>query len=220
MPSDSPPTRSGPRPESNEPRPFAHGASPFHVKGNVYNGTKTFFTSSVEGGLDTLYGAIDDPSLLEFIQQKFIPVAWYDVLPAVPLIRAEAKAMGLGTKRYLQLRSAFQAKHDLAGVYRVVLKLASIELVALKLPRLFAQVFDFGSSDARAVGEGHVQGFVLDFPPVLFDWFTVSFDEYAKQALALAGARELLVSSRRVKAVAERGEEEMASLQIDLRWKT
>jgi hypothetical protein len=127
--------------------------------------------------------------------------------------------MGLGSKRYLQLRSAFQAKHDLAGVYRVVLKLASIELVALKLPRLFAQVFDFGSSDARVMSEGYVQGFVLDFPPVLFDWFTVSVEEYARQALTLAGARELMVSSRRVKAVTSPGEEDLASLQVDIRWK-
>jgi len=212
MPSDS-------RPDSASPPPFAYGASPFHVKGNVYNGTKTFFATSVDGGLDALYRAVNDEALLEFIQQKFVPVAWYDVLPAVPLIRAEARAMGLGSKRYLQLRSAFQAKHDLAGVYRVVLKLASIELVALKLPRLFAQVFDFGSSDARVMSEGYVQGFVLDFPPVLFDWFTVSVEEYARQALTLAGARELMVSSRRVKAVTSPGEEDLASLQVDIRWK-
>ncbi len=215
MPSDSPPSRSAPTAQPT----LAYGASPFHVKGNVYNGTKAFFTTSVDGGIETLYRAIDDPALREFIQQKFVSVAWYDVLPAVPLIRAEAKAMGLGSKRYLQLRSAFQAKHDLSGVYRMVMKLASIELVALKLPRLFSQVFDFGSSDARAIGPGHVQGFVLDFPPVLFEWFAVTVDEYARQAVSLAGGREVFVASRRVKAVSERGEEELASLQIDIRWK-
>jgi hypothetical protein len=217
MPSDRPPTRSPSRPPSSPA--FAFGASPHHVKGNVYNGTKQFFTNSVDGGLDSLYRAIDDPALREFIQQKFVSVAWYDVYPAIPLIRAEARALGLSTKRYLGLRTGFQAKQDLAGVYRVVLKLASIEMVALKLPRLFSQVFDFGSCDARTVAPGHVQGFVLDFPPALFDWFGVALEEYSRQALTLAGARDLVVSSKRIKPVVERGEETMASLQLDVRWK-
>src|SRR5262245_7547481 len=53
----------------------------FHVKGNIYMGTKAFFAAKVQGGLDELYQAIDDPELLAFIQQKFLPCAWYDVLP-------------------------------------------------------------------------------------------------------------------------------------------
>jgi hypothetical protein len=204
---------------SSPPPSLPYGESPYHVKGNVYIGTKVFFETKVEGGIEALYSAIDDPQLLAFIQQKFLPVAWYDVLPAVPLIRAEAKAMGLTVKRYLQLRSAYQAQRDLGGVYRTVLKLASVETVALKLPRLFAQIFDFGSSDTRVVGDGHVQGFVLDFPPSLYDWFAISMEVYAQQVMQLAGAREAVTSSRRVRAVAEAGEEDLASLQIDLYWR-
>jgi hypothetical protein len=197
------------------------GESPFHVKGNVYLGTKQFFAQKVEGGLDALYRSIDDPALLEFIQQRFVAVAWYDVLPAVALIRAEARALGLGTKRYLQLRTAYQAEQDLVGVYRMVLKLASVELVALKMPRLFSQVFDFGSSDARVVGVGHVEGAVLDFPVSLYDWFSVSFEVYARAALKKSGAREAAVTTRRTKstaAAAGSGAEPLTSLLIDMRW--
>ena len=194
------------------------GESPFHVKGNVYAGTKQFFAKKVDGGLDALYKAIDDPALAEFIQQKFVAVAWYDVLPAVPLIRAEARVLGLGTKRYLQLRTAYQAEQDLAGVYRMILKLASAELVALKMPRLFAQVFDFGTSDARVVAPGHVEGAVRDFPASLFDWFSVSLEVYTRAALKMTGAREAAVVARRVKSSAPPGGEPMASLQIDMRW--
>src|SRR5687768_13596595 len=83
------------------------GTSPFHVKGNVYLGTQQFFATQVEGGVAALIAAIDDPKLKDFIQQKFLPVAWYDALPAAPLIRAEAKAMGLKVSHYLRLRSTF-----------------------------------------------------------------------------------------------------------------
>jgi hypothetical protein len=194
------------------------GESPFHVKGNVYLGTKQFFAAKVDGGLPALYRAIDDPALVAFMEQKFVAVAWYDVLPAVPLIRAEARALGLPVKRYLQLRTAYQAEHDLGGVYRMILKLASPELVALKLPRIFSQVFDFGSSDARLVGPGHVEGLVLDFPALLLDWFSVSFEAYARAALKLTGAREAAVSARRIKSNVPLVTEPMASLQIDMRW--
>src|SRR5689334_22832751 len=50
----------------------------YHVKGNIYMGTKAFFAAKVQGGLDELYRSIDDPTLLSFIQQKFLPCAWYD----------------------------------------------------------------------------------------------------------------------------------------------
>src|SRR5690349_3398739 len=97
-------------------------------------GTKAFFAAKVPGGLQELYRSIDDPELLAFIQQKFLPCAWYDVLPVVPLIRAEAKAMRHSVRRYLQLRSGYQAHQDLSGVYRFLLKIASTEAVALRLP--------------------------------------------------------------------------------------
>jgi hypothetical protein len=189
------------------------------VKGNVYAATKVFFETKVEGGLEALYAAIDDPALVTFIQQKFLPVAWYDVLPAVPLIRAEAKVIGLTTKRYLQLRSAYQAQRDLGGIYRTVLKLATIETIALKLPQLFTQVFDFGSADARLLRPGHVQAFVLDFPPPLYEWFATALEVYAQQVMRLAGAREAVTTSRRVETVDDVGEEKLASLQLDLYWK-
>jgi len=183
-------------------------------------GTKAFFAAKVPGGLDELYRVIDEPELRAFIQQKFLPCAWYDVLPAVPLIKAEAKAMRHTVRRYLQLRSGYQAEQDLSGVYRFLLKLASTEGVALRLPQLFTQIFDFGSSEATVVEPGHVTASVKNFPAVLYDWFASSLEVYAATALRLTNARDCTVVARRIDSA--RGAATatlLASMQLDVRWR-
>jgi hypothetical protein len=199
-------------------RPAPSPTIPYRVKGNIYLGTQAFFEHKVPGGLELLYSAIRDPELLAFIQQRFLAVAWYDVLPAVPLIRAEARALGLTVRRYLTLRSAYQAERDLTGIYRFLLKVAGTEMVALKLPQLFVQIFDFGASDARVIEAGHVRGYVRDFPSSLSEWFSISIETYAMTALRLTGANEGSVASRRVDSAAT-GSVPLSSLQLDLRWK-
>jgi hypothetical protein len=198
-------------------RPAPNPAVPYRVKGNIYMGTQAFFEHKVPGGLELLHGAIRDPELLAFIKQKFLAVSWYDVLPSVPLIRAESRALGLTVRRYLTLRSAYQAERDLTGVYRFLLKVAGTENVAVRLPRLFVQIFDFGSSDAKVIARGHVRGFVRDFPTSLSEWFSISIETYAMTALRLTGANEGSVTSKRIDPTTE-GSVPLSSLQLDLRW--
>ena len=130
-------------PPSSRRSPFPIGDSPFHVKGVLYLGTLSFFEQNATGGTQALLDEIDDPDLLRFIKQRFLPSSWYDVLAAPQLIDAEARAMRLGVKPYLLHRTKWQAKRDLGGVYRFVLKLASPELVVKRLPRIALQMFDF-----------------------------------------------------------------------------
>lgn len=187
------------------------------MKGTVYAGTQSFFAKT-KGGLASLHAAIGDPKLLAFFQQKFLACAWYDVLPAVPLIHAEARALGLAPKRYLKLRTAHQAEQDLVGVYRLLLKIASPESVALRLPKVFTQVFDFGRATADAVGSGHVIGGIHDFPAVLFEWFSISMEAYALAALRIAGARNLTATTRQIPSTEKAPSVDLASLELDVRW--
>lgn len=175
----------------------APGASPFHVKGVLYRGTQEYFAKEVPGGIEALYAQLaDDPALLAFIQQTFLPSSWYDVLPAARLIRAEARAVGLTLARYLRLRTRYQAERDIGGVYRVLLKLASPDLVANRLPRLMAQMFDFGTTDTRVLATGHLDMRMRAFPAALVDWYVGCFGVYADVALRLAGAQNVAVTTK------------------------
>src|SRR6478736_448451 len=99
------------------------GTGPFHVKGVLYLGTQKYFQTEVPGGLERLAETLDDPSVKAFIQQKFLPSSLYDVLPVAPLIRAEAEVCHQTVPSYLRKRAAFQAREDISGVYRWLLKL-------------------------------------------------------------------------------------------------
>jgi len=167
------------------------GTGPFHVKGVLYLGTQKYFQSEVPDGIARLVATLDEPSVREFIQSKFLPSGWYDVLPVAPLIRAEAEVCHQTVPSYLRKRAAFQAREDLEGVYRWLLKLASPESVALKLPRLLTQIFDFGDSYTERLEEHVVHIELREFPAALTEWYSTAFEVYAETALGLAGAKNV-----------------------------
>ena len=164
---------------------------PFHVKGVLYLGTQKYFQNEVPDGLVRLAETLEDPLVCEFIQQKFLPSSWYDVLPVAPLIRAEAEVCHQTVASYLSKRAAFQAREDISGVYRWMLKLASPETVALKIPRLLTQIFDFGDSYTERLDDHVVHIEVREFPAVLSEWYSTAFEVYAETALGLAGAKNI-----------------------------
>ncbi len=199
--------------------PFPIGESPFHVKGGVYLGTQKYFASQVKGGLDALWAQIEDPQLLAFIQQKFLPSSWYDVLPVYELIRAEARAVGgLTIARYLVERAKFQVEQDIGGVYRFLLKIVSAESVAMRLPRMLTQVLDFGAHEAERVGPDRVDAHVTGYPAMLWDWYSTAFQVYSERALTLAGARDAAVRVRPAEPDGERDGVELIKFSLECRW--
>lgn len=198
--------------------PFAPGESPFHVKGNLYAGTQKFFASQVPGGLEALYKEIDDPALLAFIQQKFLAASWYDVLPVVPLIRAESRTMRLPIAAYLRHRAVFQAKQDIGGVYRFLLKLVSPEKVGLRLPNLLSQIFDFGKNEALSPEKGRIETTLHGYPGVLWEWYSTAFAVYSETALTLAGAKRAAVVARPPENERIEHGVQLVRFRIDCRW--
>ncbi len=200
------------------PMPLPVGTGPFHVKGVLYLGTQKYFNTQVEGGLARLAATLDDPQVRDFIQQKFLPSSWYDVLPVAPLIRAEAEVSKQAVATYLRQRARFQAQDDISGVYRWLLKLASPETIALKLPRLLTQIFDFGESRAEKVGENRVRIALEGFPALLGEWYTHAFEVYAKTALELAGAKNVSLLMKTQAEDAGGGRVPLVTLGGDIRW--
>jgi hypothetical protein len=194
------------------------GQGPFHVKGVLYMGTQKYFKNEVPDGLTRLVETLEDPSVREFIQQKFLPSSWYDVLPVAPLIRAEAEVCHQTVPGYLRKRAAFQAREDLAGVYRWLLSLASPETVALKIPRLLTQIFDFGDSYTERVEDKVVHIELREFPSVLGEWYSTAFEVYAETALGLAGAKNISLVLRASPTGKHASGVELVSLKGDVHW--
>ena len=196
----------------------APGESPFHVKGGIYLATQTYFAKHVDGGMASLLAEIQDARLRAFIEQTLLASGWYDVLPVAPLIDAEARAARQPLNTYLRERARFQAKVDLGGVYKFILWLASPDSVALRLPRMLTQLFDFGRIEILHKEPRFVRAELSGFPALLSVWYVNAFDVYCEAALKAAGAGLVGVSASTPKIVETRLGVELASFTLDVRW--
>jgi hypothetical protein len=200
--------------------PFPVGASPFRVKGVLYLGTQTYFAARVKGGMEALLARIEDEPLRAFIAQKFLPASFYDVLPVYPLIHAEARACNQPVATYLRQRAEYQAEQDMSGVYKVLLKLASPEAVAARLPRLVTQILNFGKAEA-ATGPTTpgLRSFELTgMPAILLAWYMNGLAVYAQHALRLAGARTCQVSVRQPDPEGQLHGVDVVKVRFDIQW--
>jgi hypothetical protein len=174
--------------EDFERLPFMPGASPFHLKGLVYRRHVEYARQFVPGGDAAVNAQFRDPALRAFFAQPFLASSWYDALPIVPVWYATARVMGLPAVEFLRTRTRDQAIHDIHGVYRLLLKITSAETVALRMPRVVAQYFDFGTTEATLVRPGVVRVEHRGMPAVLGTWFAIVGEAYIRVALEIAGA--------------------------------
>jgi len=170
---------------------FTFAESPFRVKGVLYIGTQTYFERNVPGGLGTLLEAIEDDTLRDFIGQKFLASSRYDVMLVPALIAREADAVGQPLDVYLRARTEWQARQDINGVYRMLLRLVSPDAVAKRLPRLLVQMFDFPEVDVVALDGGTRLATFHHIPKPLEHWLRIAFEVYAQTAITLAGGHDV-----------------------------
>jgi len=170
-----------------EALPFPAGSSPFHVKGVAYLGHVDYAEKHIPGGAHAVAAAMRDPALREFFERKFLAASWYDVFPMVPVWHACAKLLHQNPTDFLRERMRYQAESDIHGVYRFLLKLASAKSIALRLPRVMQQYFDFGVSESNVVAPGLVRATVSGVPELIVPWFRLAGETYTVIALELAG---------------------------------
>ena len=65
---------------------FAPGTSPFHVKGTLWLGLRTYVQEHVDGGLDRLSEYLE-PSVRSFFSQFFLAAGWFDLFPVLHVTR-------------------------------------------------------------------------------------------------------------------------------------
>ena len=173
----------------------------------------------MDGGIGALHEQLaGQPELLAFIQQKFLPSGWYDVLPVASLIRHEARAVKLTVLQYMARRTHFQVREDVHGVYKVLLKVLSPEAVALRLPRLLTQIFDHGTTEVQRPEPGWVVSQLSGYPKVLWEWYSTAFENYSKAALDLAGAKRATALARDPESDGTKNGVDLIRFRIDARW--
>jgi hypothetical protein len=199
-----------------EALPFAAGTSPFHVKGVAYLGHVDYAEKHIPGGAQAVAEAMHDPALRGFFQQKFLAASWYDVFPMVPVWHTCAKLLHQNPTDFMRERMRYQAASDIHGVYRFLLKLASAKAIALRLPRVMQQYFDFGISESRVAGPGLVRATVSGVPEAIAAWFRLAGETYTVIALGLAGVTFVQVRRLPVFPAGEAHGVRLVSLGFDI----
>jgi hypothetical protein len=169
--------------------PFPAGESPFCVKGIFHRGNIEYIERVVPGGLSAVLAAVRAPALRVFMEQQFIASSWYDIFPLVAISYPCAELCHETLEHYLRLRAQYQAEQQGAGVYRSLLALTSPAVVAVKLPLLAAQLYNFGTTEAREIGPREVEILRGEMPAALLPWYVPGTESYVVTALRMRGAK-------------------------------
>jgi len=186
-----------------EDLPFAPGSSPFHLKGIGYRGHVEYENAFIPGGASAVNAAYRNRALAYFFEQPFLAASWYDALPIVSAWQVCARLCNQPPIEFLKARAKHQARQDIHGVYRLILKLASAETVALRVPRAVGKYFDFGTTDAHVVRPGVVRFEQTGMPLLMAQWFTIVGEAFVQVALEIAGATGVQVRRKPIEPCGE-----------------
>jgi hypothetical protein len=203
------------------PRSFAPGTSPFHAKGLVYSGAKEYWERVVPGGAVAVHEAVastGDARLAKFIEGPFLAGGWYDVLPIVPLSATAARLCNIPHAQLVRENGAWLARRDLRGVYRVLLALSSVAVVASRLGNLSMRYFDFGRAETQRVGDHALESHRFGIPTPLSNWFIFAAEGFVPVALQLAGAKDVTIRHGHPHADGMVSGTPAVHIQFDIQW--
>jgi len=199
------------------PRP--PGQNPYRIKGTAYRGHMDYVEERVPGGGEAMRQGFADPALAEFFGQTFLAATFYDLYPLIAAGHVCARLCGTSFDEFVRVRSEYQAQRDVTGVYKVLLKLASAETLASRLPRLMAQYFDFAAAETHLVAPGHVVGEQQGVPRQhIAPWLALVADTYTRTVMPMAGARDVRVKIESLRTPAKRDGVELCTLRTDIIW--
>lgn len=204
--------------EWSETLPCPPGESPFHAKGHFFQNFIAYYGAVVPGGIQRVWDELPAGPLRRFAEQPFSPLKWYDMLPAMPMIAAAGRALGLPPEQAVRERSSWQSQRDIRGVFKLLLMVASPELVSHRLPQLFLRYFDFGKAAALEVQTGRSRSRQYGLPRILVPWYRPIVEGYCTAILRQTGAKEPAVGWETVERDGERQGIETVTVTWSARW--
>lgn len=141
----------------------------------------------------------------------------YDLLALASAGHVCARALGLPYREFIAMRSRHQAKIDLDGMYRVLLRLASPRMIAPKIPKMMSQYLDFGEVRIRKEEDFGMAFDVLGVPLILADWLIGVYEGFADVVLPAAGGNAPILYVDVIKQGSAHGFA-LATLRLEFRW--
>jgi hypothetical protein len=170
---------------------FPPGKSPFRVKGVVFRNFFDYMAESLEDGRARVLGALTDEPLRAFAAQPFLAGTYYDSLPTLTLCEVGAGLLRQPFANFVREFSAYAAERDTKGIYRMLLRLVSPQMVMERTPAAARQYFDFVEASVEKLGPKSYRT-ARGVPEMLAPFYMLVTEAYLVHALQLAGARRPL----------------------------
>jgi hypothetical protein len=171
--------------------PFRPGESPFRVKGTICRGCVDYIAEHVKGGMPAVLAALPTDAFRRCFEQPFLASALYDVFVLDALLRAASRVVGQNYEAFLNQAFDAQAARDQRGVYKLLLRAISPEMLVRRLPSIGSQLFSFTSSEVRELAPGHWENAISGVPVLLRTVYCESSGAFVSRALRTTGARDL-----------------------------
>ena len=168
--------------------PVPPGESPFHIRGTGYLGHLAWVDQQFPGGR-TAFLALLSPPMRAFFSQTFLAISMHDFLPLASAGQVCARALGMKFVEFVEMRARHQAQVDVAGVYRILLKVTSARMIAAKLPGIMAKYFDFGATRVVSDEPLCLKFEVASLPEIVVDWFFGCYTGYVEVVVGAAGGQ-------------------------------
>jgi len=173
--------------------PFAIGEAPFRIKGNAYRGHLDFVEKHLSGGLAAQAEAFRTLSSehgeawAEYFEQTFMSSAWYDTYPLAVAGIACGLVEGESFLEFAYRRACVQARQDIRGIYKWLLKFVSAKQIALRVPGLVGRYFDFGRVECSAEDAITIRTDFSGVPSALWPWVAQLVSAYITTVIEITG---------------------------------
>jgi hypothetical protein len=174
-----------------EQLPFRVGESPFRIKGSGYLLHMQYVDEQLPGGRAAMNAAIRSPELRAFFEQTFFAGHLVDIYPLVAVGHTCARIHGVSFERFIRMRSRHQAEGDLRLFRKLILRIASPEMLAVRIPAITASYFDFASAEVVEKKPESIVALMHGIPRDIAAWMGYVGDETVRFMLEYNGVKGL-----------------------------
>jgi hypothetical protein len=194
------------------------GEHPFRVKGHGLLARMATYDKLVPGGRQAVVGAIADRAVREYLSQMILAVGWYDLFAHVELDLAAADLLRLPPNVSVANASRVQAQSDAKGIYSVLLKVVSPQMLVKKMGTISAQYFDHGTVDVVRLESKAARMTRTGIVNQHYWWWGSILEGYVRALFGIAGARGLRIHCGEL--VTERPDDPLGHgrFSCDVRW--
>jgi hypothetical protein len=180
--------------EPLRPTAFPLGDGPFRARGLAYVAALRYVDKRLTGGRAAFIAALGpgDP-YAPFYDQIFLVSGDYDASPLLRLFEVCAQIEGVFVGRLIEQGSRWSAQADSRGMWRPMLKGASLEETAERTRLAFNRYFSPCQAQMTALRPGRFEGELSKVPVPMAGLYTSSTNGFMAGALGLAGATDVRV---------------------------